>query len=100
MKTYHTAHIYHKTGNLLPWLESRYPNATDRQREYYAQERDIELILLVRHENGRTLCRIKCPVNPLPVRGEFEVPVLDVRSWLNHNGWLYKQTIHIDMFNA
>lgn len=99
--TYHTAYIYHKTDNLLPWLEAREPNPTARQREYYAEERDIELVLLIRHDGKRTLCRIKCPINPLPVRGEFEAPsALAVRSWLNHNGWFYKQTIRADMFNA
>ena len=103
MKTYSTAYIYTKKGNLLPYMETKIPNPTERQKEYYGTERDIELILLVRYDKStrRTLCRIKCPINPIPLKGEFEVAsATAIRSYLNRNGWLYKQTVHRDMFNA
>ena len=54
----------------------------------------MRLILLVRYERNplnnrmRIICKIHCPVNPLPVRGEFETPSLNaVVDFLKKNGW-------------
>ena len=71
--TYHTAIIYTKRDNLSKWLNSRYSKFRDAQeaariRAEYATERELQLILLVRHEEGKCICRIKCPINPLPIK--------------------------------
>lgn len=70
-----------------------------RMREYYAKERDVQLIALFRWENGKCFCKIKCPINPLPVKGEFEVPTVNVLSrFLIKDGWAYKQKFYPSMF--
>ena len=68
--------------------------------EYYSRTRDIRLILLVRYErNGRgsrkVFCKINCPINPLPVKGEFETPSLGtIKKFLNEQGWEETEMIH------
>ena len=98
--------IFTKEGNLLQYLNSdrvstMFRNANQESlKQYYGQEREIQLIARVRWEtNGqrgkdKCICHIKCPVNPLPVKGEFELPSLDVlRAFLKADGWTLKQDI-------
>lgn len=77
-------------------------NTTDgykRMCEYYARERDVQLLAMFRWENGKCFCRIKCPINPLPVKGEFETPSSGVVcSFIKSNGWHYERTIYPRMF--
>ena len=102
--TYHTAIIYTKRDNLSKWLNSRYSKFRDAQeaariRAEYATEREIQLILLVRHEEGKCICRIKCPINPLPIKGEFQcVSTSEMTRLLSSMGWTYKEKVHSDMF--
>lgn len=105
--TYHTAIIYTKHTNLMPWLQSNYPKfgthgiAEQAQliRERYSKDRDVQLILLVRHENGKCICHIKCPINPLPVKGEFQcVSTGEMSKLLKSMGWIYKEKVHSGMF--
>lgn len=102
--TYHTAIIYTKRDNLSKWLNSRYPQFMDAQeaariRAEYATEREIQLILLVRHEEGKCICRIKCPINPLPIKGEFQcVSTSEMTKLLASMGWKYKEKVHSAMF--
>lgn len=72
-----------------------------RMCDYYAKEREVQLIAMFRYdERGKCLCKIKCPINPLPVKGEFETPSTGVVShFLSENGWSYKQTIYPRMFD-
>lgn len=71
----------------------------EAMRKYYAKERDVQLILLTRYEKGKLMCRIKCPINPLPVKGEFEAPSLtSVEAFLYSNGWKFKQKFYPQMF--
>ena len=104
---YHTAYCFSKVTNLLKWLQSNYKmfgtHGTDEQaqriRNEYAREREVQLILLVRHEEGKCICRIKCPINPLPIKGEFNAPsAADVIRLLASLGWRYKHTIKPGMF--
>jgi len=108
---YGSAIIFTKNGNLLPWLyakaDKRELTVTERMKELYGKEKEIQLVLLIREEaeaaltNGkrRLICRIKCPINPLPIRGEFEVPSISaITSFLNANGWKKKETIWANMF--
>ena len=102
--TYNTAIIYTKRDNLSKWLNSRYSKFRDAQeaariRAEYATEREIQLILLVRHEEGKCICRIKCPINPLPIKGEFQcVSTSEMTRLLSSMGWTYKEKVHSAMF--
>lgn len=113
--TYHTAIIYTKHTNLMPWLQSNYERfgthgtteQAQRIREMYSKDRDVQLILLVRHEDVRIggtikhkcICRIKCPINPLPIKGEFEcVSTGEMSKLLKSMGWTYKEKVHSGMF--
>ena len=112
---YHTAIIYTKHTNLMPWLQSRYEmfgthgttEQAQRIREMYSKDREVQLILLVRHEDVRIggtiknkcICRIKCPINPLPIKGEFEcVSTGEMTRLLASMGWKYKEKVHYSMF--
>ena len=97
--------VYTKNGNLLPYVTAKVMNKcasaelSQRMRDYYTREREIQLLCMFRWENGKCFCRIKCPVNPLPVKGEFEVPTTtDVGTFLVNNGWSFKQKIYPRMF--
>lgn len=97
---YQTACIFTKKGNLLPWLYSQHTNPSAAEQEFYARERKLQLILLVRNDSGRIYCRIKCPVSPLPVKGEFEAPSFSaITDFLWANGWRKMQVILSSMFN-
>ena len=99
--------IYTKTGNLLAYLTDKVVqeqgfqsgDAHMRAVKYYSQEREIQLIAMFRWEQGKCFCKIKCPVNPLPIKGEFEVPSMGVLiNFLKTNGWSHKQTVYPRMF--
>ena len=105
--TYHTAIIYTKHTNLMPWLQSRYERfgthgtteQAQRIRAAYEKDREVQLILLVRHEDGKCICRIKCPINPLPIKGEFQcVSTGEMSKLLKSMGWTYKEKVHSGMF--
>lgn len=94
--TYHTAFIFTKRDNLIKYFWGK-PALSNR--EYYAKEREVQLILLVRHEEGKCICRIKCPINPLPFKGEFEpVNAAAVHRLLISLGWTFKEKINLHMF--
>lgn len=101
---YQSAVIFTKKANLLPWLYAKADKAcapvSDRAKAMYGQEREIQLMALFRTETDgqyrtKTLCLIKCPINPLPVKGEFEVPSFSILcNFLNANGWKKKQVVY------
>ena len=104
---YSCAIIFTKKGNLLDYLSTdkmSYGNTggnppSDSIKAYYAKERDIELILLCRWEKNKVMCRIKCPVNPIPVKGEFEAPTYGaICRFLTRNGWKFKEKFYPIMF--
>lgn len=111
MSKYDRAIIFTKKGNLKEYLYTDKvcygmfsANLSDRTKAYYEAEREIQLIALMRWETdgakkSKCFCRIKCPVNPLPVKGEFELPSVEVlRKFLHANGWTFKQNIYSGMF--
>lgn len=57
--------------------------------EYYSKERDVRLVVTERiTTDGRIFCRINCPINPLPVKGEFEIPNWSAfKRFLVSQGW-------------
>lgn len=107
--TYHTALIYTKRDNLDKWFDvngyqfmsdsnMEYSERYQRMREYYAREREIQLILLVRREEGKYICRIKCPINPLPIKGEFQcVSISQMTNLLTSLGWTYKEKLNYSL---
>lgn len=107
---YHTAIIYTKRDNLSKWFDingykyaqganMEYSDTYQRMRAVYATEREIQLILLVRHEENKCICRIKCPINPLPIKGEFQcVSTSEMTKLLASMGWKYKEKVHSGMF--
>ena len=101
--TYHTAFIYTKRDNLIKYFWGKPALSKGKtalsNREYYAKEREVQLILLVRYEEGKCICRIKCPINPLPIKGEFEpVNAAAVHRLLVSLGWTFKEKINLYMF--
>lgn len=104
MSKYTTVTIFTKKGNLLPYLrlshEPMFEPTSDRAREYYGKEREIELVLATRYERkasgrgSKLMCKISCPVNPLPIKGEFETPSYRaICDFLYSHGWTKKETI-------
>ena len=90
---YSRAFIFHKHTDLMPYFDAKkdqfgydpqFPSH-QRMKARYEREIDVQLIVLLRWDevpNSRTahmtarqrcMCRIKCPINPLPIKGEFEV---------------------------
>ena len=50
---------------------------------------DKPLKLFVRYEGNKTFCKISCH-DPLPIKGEFEIPSLNgLKNLLIKNGWVY-----------
>lgn len=103
MAKYNRVFVFTKKGNLLPWFHSKNLNMTQASAEYYGKERDIELIAMFRYEitqlGTKCFCKIKCPVKPLPVKGEFEAPSeSSVINFLSKEGWHLKQKIYPHMF--
>ena len=95
---YHQAIIFTKRDNLVKYFWGKHALSN---QEYYAREREIQLILLVRFENGKCICRIKCPINPLPIKGEFQcVSTSEMSKLLASMGWKYKEKIYSGMFQA
>lgn len=90
------AFIFTKRDNMIKYFWGK-PALSNQ--EYYARERDVQLILLVRYDEGKCICRIKCPINPLPIKGEFEAPSIGaVSHTLQTMGWTYKEKLPLSMF--
>lgn len=106
--TYHTAYIYTKHDNLSKWFDvnrskfivdgnMEYSEHFVRAEKHYAQERIVKLVILVRHEDGKCYCRIKCPINPLPIKGEFETTTAaDVGRLIMSMGWSFSHKIELN----
>ena len=113
MSKYDVVYILTKKGNLTEYLNTYAAqvmlggNISEQCKEYYAKEREISLIAKFRYETERTdrkrinhcYCKIQCPVNPLPIKGEFEAPcVTAVIDFLTENGWTVTQKAYSTMF--
>ena len=62
---------------------------------YYSKEQDVRLVVTERITAGqRIFVRISCPINPLPVKGEFEIPSWGaLKQFLEANGWKQHEVI-------
>jgi hypothetical protein len=75
------------------------PEEYNRLREYYSKEKEISLYLLWRWENNKWVCKIECPINPLPVKGKFEAPSIPaVKRFLFEHGWKERDTLNFEFF--
>lgn len=94
---YSQAIIYTKRTSLLSYARAKYPAMPEEQLgRLYSAPREVELILLVRWEGNRIFCQVKCPINPLPIQGEFEAPSLGVIGrFLVEHGWEFKHKMPI-----
>lgn len=102
---YTWVYFFAKHTSLLQWFDVKYhceiENKYQEQslgfnqlRQSYAKPRDVQLILLVRYEGNRIFCKVKCPINPLPIKGEFEAASLNaVISFLSNEGWKLKEKL-------
>lgn len=107
---YTSAYIFTKHTNLLQWFDTNYHHELESNyhmrslgfnqlRQSYATSRDVQLILLCRFDGAKIYCKIKCPINPLPVKGEFEVPSIScITKFLQQEGWEIKQKCHTVWF--
>ena len=101
---YSLVNIYTKRTDLSEYLSGKIvARCSDaeykRMREHYAMEKDVQLVALFRWEGSKCFCKIKCPINPLTVKGEFEVPTTGALDrFLKANGWGFKQKLYPSMF--
>ena len=99
MAKYTHIYVYEKTGNLLDYYKSKgmLPNGKTPSNDML-RERNLQLRVYIRRESKvgswgehvkpHIFCLIDCPVNPMPVVGEFEVCSLDgLEAFLIRNGW-------------
>lgn len=79
-------------------ITPEYERRSEKMMAHYTKTKDIQLVLLVRREAGRTYCKIKCPINPLPIKGEFEVVSLrQMILFLKREGWTLTQDIPMSL---
>ena len=70
-----------------------------RLRLRYAQEQKVTLYVSSRREGGKLRCEIKCPINPLPVVGEFAAPCwAALQKSLEEHGWEFVNTVPGHLF--
>ena len=103
--TYSRAIIFTKHTDLMPYWEGKRnvvanPKAWDNCKARYQRKRDVSLILQIRYEIGQPMiCRIKCPINPLPTKGEFKVSHLGaIIAFLEREGWTMQGNFSSAMF--
>lgn len=84
-----------KRTNLMEFHRAMQPEDVVAPEQYYSKERDVRLVVTERiTEDGRIFCRINCPINPLPVKGEFEIPSWNaLRCFLVVQGWKQHEVI-------
>ena len=108
---YTFAIIFTKHTDMMSWFEGKYHNIPSNYgssvgfnqfKNSCSKPRDVQLILLVRYEypmsGARIYCKIKCPVNPLPIKGEFEVASLQhLIKLLEREGWSIKTKLPMSL---
>ena len=104
---YSGAYIFTKHTDLTQWFDTNYKNEVgagylncsvgfNQLRQSYSKPREVQLILLFRFDGNKHYCKIKCPINPIPVKGEFEAPSVGcVQRFLQNEGWIFKQKLPI-----
>ena len=105
--------FFNKVDSLSDYLDTdrvslgmRGGHIDERTCNRYNAEQNIQLIAMIRQENIQVstprgfisrpayYCKIRCPINPMPVKGEFELPSIDaLMRFLKKNGWSYRETL-------
>lgn len=85
-----------KRANLMEFQRHVHQDEYSAPMDYYNKERDVRLVVTERiTADRRIFCRINCPINPLPVKGEFEIPSWGVlKRFLEANGWKQHEVIN------
>lgn len=95
MNKYKYAIIFTKKGNLVPFYAFKFDGISPNCPAA-TMEREVQCIMYYRWDNEGFHCLIKCPINPLPVKGEFTAPSLNVvKRWFLDNSWTHKATIPV-----
>lgn len=77
-----------KVTNLEKWYMHNGRKHSEAERMEYAKARSVYLVVQAHFEAGHTYVSIKCPINPLPVKGWFETPSINVlKKSLEAFGW-------------
>lgn len=94
---------------LVGHLDTSFPSHRERYQriaERYLKEQPVRLLLLVRYEynpqtrKNNVFCRIRCPINPLPVEDEFKTPSVNaLKSFLTQHGWTETEVIPAHMLD-
>ena len=68
---------------------------------YAKEDTTVNLVLTFgRSENGTLIAKINCPVNPLPVKGEFRPASKQaVLNFLRKDGWEYVKSVGQTVLN-
>ena len=84
-----TVLLFSKIANLEAYSNGLKRHVCEREIEKYAVPRLVNLVLSIgSNERGELMARINCPINPLPVKGEFQIPSPNaIIRWLTMNGW-------------
>ena len=87
-----------KRTNLMEFCktEKYHESEFSAPEQYYTHEQDVRLVVTERiTEDHRIFCRINCPINPLPVKGEFEIPNWSaLKRFLTSQGWKQHEVIN------
>ena len=119
MANYSRAFIFHKETDLMPYFNAKkdqlgydpqFPSH-QKMKARYEDKRDVQLIALLRWDEvpdnrtncttarQRCMCRIKCPINPIPVIGEFEIPSpYHICEFLRELGWTLEREHKLNLF--
>lgn len=101
---YSVVYLYTKRTSMRDYctdkvLMPHQPEVRKRMAEMYNREREVELLAMFRWEGDKCYCKIKCPINPMPVKGEFQAPSpRSVFIFLSDNGWNFERKINPCMF--
>ena len=90
-------YVFQKVTQLAPFYEARGSSAP-----MYAQGNTrVSLVLTFGlDDNGALVAKINCPVNPLPVKGEFyPAGKSAVLSFLKKDGWEYVRGVGSKVLN-
>lgn len=98
---YSRAITFVKRDNLLQWLRhNRNTPVTPTTLDMYSRERNVQLVLWVRYDKCDTYCKISCPINPLPTKGEFKAASLSaVCKFLQDDGWVFVNNLPLSLMD-
>lgn len=84
-----------KHTHLMDFRRGMQPDKVFAPDEYYTKMQEVRLVVTERiTTDGRIFCRINCPINPLPVKGEFEIPSWSaLKRFLVSQGWKQYEVI-------